>query len=295
MGYAIDYFNASDRLRPDVWAAQREAEGWDALGVGDHIRLDGRWAFHSFACLGAMAVTTERVSLATMFADSVVRSPIEFAQFALTMQTLSNGRFEAGIGAGWFDGDAELAGVRNLTASIRARRYRESVTIIREAFAGSSTFEGEFYSVLLPDWGPIADPPPLFAAVGGAWGATHIAPLVDRIEVSPGMIALRGVPDFARLRSITREDVLSLVEMARSANPQAVVGVGMFVGVGDDPSIDGIRSVLGDCFLGQFYGPAAQVADALRALHEETAVDRVSVLAVFEGNAEAIASELFAP
>lgn len=79
MGYAVDFYNVSDRARPEIWAAAREAEGWSALGVGDHITFERRWALHAFACLGAMAVRTERVSLATMFADNLVRSPVEFA------------------------------------------------------------------------------------------------------------------------------------------------------------------------------------------------------------------------
>src|SRR3954471_5293712 len=98
---------------PGPWAADREAEGWDGLGMYDHWYLStvGRGLFHPFAVLGNVAGLTSRLRLTTTFANNLARSPVEFAQAALTLQYLSAGRFDAGLGAGWSAQELEGAGL----------------------------------------------------------------------------------------------------------------------------------------------------------------------------------------
>ena len=146
MEYGVDFFNLPVTGHPGDWAAAREAEGWAALGVGDHITLQGQWALHAFPILGAMVGRTSTVKLATAFANNLVRSPVEFTQFAVTMQHLSNGRFEAGIGAGWASEYIEGSGMTYPAPPERARRYREAVLVIRELLNGGNTIQGEFYN-----------------------------------------------------------------------------------------------------------------------------------------------------
>lgn len=93
--------------------------------MGDHMTLSGFWALHAFPSLGAMAIATTRAKLATMFANNLLRSPAESAQLAVTMQELSRGRFEAGIGVGWSAPDCNAIGLALPDGPERARRYRE--------------------------------------------------------------------------------------------------------------------------------------------------------------------------
>ncbi len=292
MSLAVGFLNVPDRERPDDWAAAREAEGWDVLGIGDHIVVRDRWALHAFTCLGAMAVRTQRAQLATTFADNMVRSPSEFAQCSLTVQALSNGRFEAGLGAGWSSVDEAAAGVAKPEAAVRARRYREALRVVRELFSGGSKFDGEFYNMDLVGWGPVVNPPPIFAAVGGLWGARHVAPLVDRVEIFPGAPAVRGGAfDFAVLQQVSADVVQRLIDAAREANPVAPIGVGVFTGSGDDPAAGHLADLLADCWSGQFFGDPSKVAEALRVLERD--VDRVSVLPIVHGTTDAIVPKLF--
>lgn len=122
---------------PGAWAAAREAEGWGALGVADHIRSGANGCLHAFPVLGQFAARTEHVQLFPCFGNNLVRSPVEFAQMARTIQHLSNGRFEAGIGAGWDAAEITDAGLPYPAGPERARRFREAVLVVRELLRGS--------------------------------------------------------------------------------------------------------------------------------------------------------------
>ena len=83
-----------------AWAQRREEEGWHALGCADHFFSPNRAYPHLWVTLATFAAATSRVVLTSSFANNLFRSPIEFAQAALQMQAVSNGRFEAGLEQG---------------------------------------------------------------------------------------------------------------------------------------------------------------------------------------------------
>ena len=75
-----------DRLDPVEWAARREGEGWSGLAMADHVSSGrGGVQWHPFSAPGAMAVGTKRVSLTTAYANNLMRSPVEYAQAALSL------------------------------------------------------------------------------------------------------------------------------------------------------------------------------------------------------------------
>jgi len=139
--YGIDYYNVPDRRSPEVWAVAREQEGWSCLGIGDHVVLDQRWALHAPACLGAMAASTQHVQLATMFANNVVRSPVEFAQLALTLQSLSpkTAGSKPGSGRAGHPKTPSPSAVTVTDTPALARRYREAIRVVSQLFAGDTS------------------------------------------------------------------------------------------------------------------------------------------------------------
>lgn len=122
----------NDPIRPDLWAADRGAEGWTGVAMADHVSYGGKGWRHPFSVLGAMAASTDRVLLTTAYANNLMRSPVEVAQAALTLQALTGGRYEVGLGAGWAEAEITGSSLDYPDARTRAQRFREAVMIVRD-------------------------------------------------------------------------------------------------------------------------------------------------------------------
>jgi alkanesulfonate monooxygenase SsuD/methylene tetrahydromethanopterin reductase-like flavin-dependent oxidoreductase (luciferase family) len=223
--------------------------------------------------------------LTTTFANNLLRSPVEFVHAALTLQALSGGRFEAGLGAGWRA--ADLAGAPLPTGPIIARRYREAMVIARELLrTRTCSFHGEFYDVELTDQPlPDADPaPPLVAAVGGPWVIDHIAPLADRVEVMPMFrVGRAGVIDGAKFSEGVPDEIARLARRARDANPTAPLQVGVFLAAGSGPAVDGLAQMYAGGPLDGLAGHPRKVADRLLAL-ADLGINRVTLIELVPGS-----------
>jgi alkanesulfonate monooxygenase SsuD/methylene tetrahydromethanopterin reductase-like flavin-dependent oxidoreductase (luciferase family) len=270
-----NYTSAS--VDPREFARMAEANGFDGVGCSDHLFRTTPYP-HLWVAASAMAHVTERVFVTSSFANNLFRSPAEFAQASLTMQWLSGGRFEAGLGAGWLQPEVVGAGLDYPDAPGRARRYREAMLIVRELFdTGRCTFEGEHYSVDLPMIGPlVAGPPPLVASVGGPWTIRHVSPIADRVELKFGRSTRGGDLDGAALATSTRADLAAMVEQVRSVAPDVPIGAFTMIAVGDRTETDDIKGSLGDGLYADFVGEPAEVLDRLLALGE-LGIDRVQV------------------
>jgi alkanesulfonate monooxygenase SsuD/methylene tetrahydromethanopterin reductase-like flavin-dependent oxidoreductase (luciferase family) len=111
-----------------------------------------------------LAAHTSRVHLFPNVADLPLRPPAMLAMQAATIDVLSGGRFELGLGAGAFrDGIAGLGGPRRTTGQAR-HALGEAIDVIRASWAGQPyTYEGEYYQV------PHAEPGPRPAHDIGIW------------------------------------------------------------------------------------------------------------------------------
>lgn len=226
--------------QPAPWARARKAEGWAAISVGDHFAfLSGKYP-HVFVALGQFAAVTSSVRLVSLFNNNLVRSPVEFAYAALSLQDASGGRFEAGLGAGWQRSDCEPVGIPFPEPAPRARQLREAATIARSLLhEGSCSFRDEFYDIEVEQL-PMqcASPPPLVLAVVGLWILRHVAPLGDIVEVVAFTHVLRPARISGRACTTgTPSDIATMVERARAANPAAPIQLGLFVAAGDSPRV----------------------------------------------------------
>ena len=111
----------------------RRAEdlGFSALSVSDHLDAE-------MAPLIALAVTAEatrRLRLTTLVLANDFRHPAFLAKQASTLDLLSDGRLELGIGAGWKTTDYEQSGMRLDSPGVRIARLAEAVTVIRRHVA----------------------------------------------------------------------------------------------------------------------------------------------------------------
>jgi probable F420-dependent oxidoreductase len=162
----------------DAWvdyARKVEGLGYSTLVMGEHISWGG---LAPFPALMAAADATTRLRVATHVLINDLRNPVLLAQEVATLDLLSGGRVEFGIGAGWLIADYQAAGVPFDPASTRVRRLEEAVSLMKRLFGdGPVTFEGVSYSVHDMDLAtkPLQRPhPPLYIG-GGGKGVLSIA------------------------------------------------------------------------------------------------------------------------
>ena len=116
-------------------AAVREAErtGMRTVWTYDHLTwpllADGPW-YGAVPLLGAAAVTTSRVRLGTLVASPNFRHPVPFAKELMTLDRLSGGRIEAGVGAGTEGPDARVLGDAPSGRAERTERFAEWLTLL---------------------------------------------------------------------------------------------------------------------------------------------------------------------
>ena len=282
---------------PVVWAQTREAEGWNVLGCADHFFSPNKSYPHVWVTLATMAAATKKVKLTTSFANNLFRSPVEFAQASLQMQSVSHGRFEAGLGAGWEKAEAEGSSIPYPSPGDRAGMYIESAHIVRELFdTGSCTFSGKYYNMNVPKIGPMpaAGPPPLVASLGGPRTIKGIAPIADRVEIKLiSGITRNGSVDLPAMATIPESHLYDLVQQVRTVNPTVPLSVFILCSVGDDARTKAVENMLGDSFLGGFYGSAAKVSESMFRL-AEAGIDRVEVSPFTESSFATLATKLFA-
>ena len=131
---------ASGAASPAAWrdlARKAEDLGYSTLYVPDH--LDDQWAPMVAVTVAAEATTTLRVG--TLVLDNDFRHPVLVAKEAATLDIVTGGRFEFGLGAGWMTTDYEQSGIPMDKPSVRVSRLAESLAIIRAMWRdGSATF-----------------------------------------------------------------------------------------------------------------------------------------------------------
>jgi probable F420-dependent oxidoreductase len=152
------------------WAgtAQRaESLGFSTLVVPDHF--DNQLA--PIPALMAAADATSTIRLGSLVLNNDFRHPVAVAKEAATLDLLSDGRLELGLGAGFRQADYQTTGIPFDESALRVNRFEEAVHIIKAALETPSvTFSGKHYRV--SDYqafpAPVQTPMPLMIGGGGA-------------------------------------------------------------------------------------------------------------------------------
>ncbi len=148
------------------YARRLEGEGFATLLVADHFA--NPMACGPLMLAAAAATTTLRVG--SYVYDNDFRHPALLAKEAATIDVLSDGRLELGLGAGWHKEEYDAVGIPFDPPGVRVSRLEESIEILLRLFAGGPvTFEGNHYRIDghegLP--APIQQPIPLLIGGGG--------------------------------------------------------------------------------------------------------------------------------
>jgi len=164
-----------------------EELGFDTIGVADHL-VDwaggkGPW-FELWTLLSAIAMATTRIRLAPLVAQIPLRNPALFALQALTVDHISGGRLEIGLGIGLeIDPSYRMMGIENWAAKERVARFGEYVEIVDRLLSREeTTYQGHYYRVdgaaLRPR--PVQSPrPPIIIAAMGPVMLRHAAKHAD--------------------------------------------------------------------------------------------------------------------
>jgi F420-dependent oxidoreductase-like protein len=153
--------NATIEQYRAVWRIADEA-GFDHCWCMDHFatlgsRDDGP-IFEAWALLAAMAAATSRTRVGCAVTGNTYRHPAVLAKAAVTVDHLSGGRLEFGIGAGWAENEHTMLGLPFGTAGDRADRLEEACQVIRSLWTQArASFAGQHYQLT----GAVAEPKPV--------------------------------------------------------------------------------------------------------------------------------------
>jgi F420-dependent oxidoreductase-like protein len=158
-----------------VWRLADEG-GFDHLWIFDHFNpiggapLDGV-IWEGWTLLAAMAEATSRVRIGNMVTGNTYRHPGVLAKIATTVDHLSAGRLEFGIGAGWAEVEHTMLGLDFPGVGERLRRLDEACTVIKKLWTEErADFDGRYYNLTgaLANPKPVQRPyPPIWIGGGG--------------------------------------------------------------------------------------------------------------------------------
>jgi alkanesulfonate monooxygenase SsuD/methylene tetrahydromethanopterin reductase-like flavin-dependent oxidoreductase (luciferase family) len=129
-----------------------EELGFDLVGTGDHFvdwsNPPSPW-FEMWTVLAAVAATTTKIRFGPSVAQIPLRNPAMFARQALTVDHISNGRLELGLGLGLtIDPSYDIIGIPNWSNKERVKRFTEYVEIVDQLLSNEVTsYKGDYYEV----------------------------------------------------------------------------------------------------------------------------------------------------
>jgi F420-dependent oxidoreductase-like protein len=174
----------------DVWRIADEA-GFDHVWNFDHLAAIGdggpdRPIYEGWTLQAAMAEATKRVRIGCMVTGNTYRNPVVLAKMAVTVDHLSGGRLEFGIGAGWAEIEHQMYGIEG--RDHRVGYLSESLQIIKSLFTQERTnFEGRYYHFkdAIANPKPIQKPyPPIWIGASGATTLRLVARHADVWNIS---------------------------------------------------------------------------------------------------------------
>ncbi|TDC78409.1 TIGR03621 family F420-dependent LLM class oxidoreductase [Actinomadura sp. 7K507] len=222
----------SIRSGAELTATARRAEdlGYDTLVLRDHFVAEPFGdQLAPMVALASAAAVTSTLRLGTMVLANDYRHPVILAKEAATLDHLSGGRFELGVGAGWLRDEYEAAGMPFDEAGTRVGRLEESLEILRSLLDGrTTTFAGDHYRIdgLTAFPSPGRRPP---LAVGA--GSRRMLGIAGRHADTVGVLP-RALPEGAISEEVTErlpESIARKVGQVREAAGGRDVELSMMV------------------------------------------------------------------
>ena len=141
---------------PTLRAACREAEagGFDAFSRPDHLLAEGVLGppgaplLECFTTIAALVPTTTRLRFLQTVTCSSFRNPALLAKMVATLDVISGGRMELGIGAGWLRAEYEAYGYEFPPMPVRLEQLHEALRVVKLLWSGESVdFGGDYFKL----------------------------------------------------------------------------------------------------------------------------------------------------
>ncbi|HMF04154.1 MAG TPA: LLM class flavin-dependent oxidoreductase [Acidimicrobiia bacterium] len=233
-----------------------EAAGFDSVWLMDHLAAPAapQWdTLEGWTLAAGLATRTTRVRLGHLVTADPFRHPALLAKMAATVDALSDGRLELGLGWGSVDEELHAFGIDARTAPERAARLGDTLEILARMFAGEPfDYSGSHYRLE----GAVGRPRPVQAHIpvhiGGA-GPKLTMPLV------------REFADWWNCPSYAAERLAELAPLAGGARVSVQHPIGLAAGAGDRDEVDAVTRRRFGSWGGVVTGTADAVAAALTA------------------------------
>jgi probable F420-dependent oxidoreductase len=277
--FGVQVSTAPNRSAWVELARRVEAHGYSTLTMPDHFTDQ----LSPVPALMAAADATTSLRVGALVFDNDYRHPVVLAKDLATIDLLSDGRLEIGIGAGWMRTDYDAAGLPYDTPGVRIDRFAEGLEVLKGLMGEAPcTFHGKHYTISdlqgMPK--PVQRPhPPILIGGGGRRVLTIAAQHADIVGINGTMSA--GAIDGSALSSMSAEAVDGKLAIVREAAGDRMAQVELnvrafFVAVTNDRkgTAESIGEMIGfvpdDVLASPFalMGTAAQIADDLRERRE---------------------------
>jgi probable F420-dependent oxidoreductase len=197
-------------------AISAEQHGFSSIALNDHFNS----TVAPLLGLQAMAAATSHIRIATAVLNQDLRHPAVLAKEVATLDVLSGGRLELGLGAGWVRADYDQSGIPFDSAAERIERLEENIDILKGLFSNDQcNFAGRHYSVTGLDGTPKpVQPggPPIMVGGGGRKILSMAGRRADIIQVLGASFGTRGavVDDLSSFRVEAFEQRLEWIAAA---------------------------------------------------------------------------------
>jgi len=187
--FGVQLSNASSGPAWRDLARTIEGLGYSSLFIPDHFEDQ----FGPLVALTVAAEATTGLKVGSLVFGNDYRHPIVLAKEIATLDLVSEGRVEFGLGAGWMTTDYEQSGIPNDPPGVRISRLSESLQIMKSLWAtGAATLDGEHYTIKGAIGAPLPHSrphPPIIIGGGGRRVLGIAAREADIVGVNPSLAA----------------------------------------------------------------------------------------------------------
>ncbi|MFC7450452.1 LLM class F420-dependent oxidoreductase [Rhodococcus daqingensis] len=279
-------------------AQKAEELGYDSFMIPDHLGNQ----VGPIAALGALAVATDKIRIGTAVLANGFRHPAVLAKDAATIDVLSGGRLELGIGAGWMKEEFDKGGITYDSPGVRIAKLAETLEILDTLLRGQEcNFQGEYYQINglkgspRPRQGPR---PPIVVGGGGPKMLALAAKYADIISLAPpsnkdGKMLLSGITMEATAARVERireaagdrfDDIelnWTITTIMPTDDREAMAEMALAaLDNGYPPNIEvdvklTVEQILNSPYLA--FGSYEEIADQIRSVREKTSMSYVGI------------------
>ncbi len=210
--FGVQVNATGDRREWTELARTIESLGYSTITMPDHFNDQ----LAPVPALQCAADATSTLRLGALVYDNDYKHPVVLAKELATMDVLSEGRVEIGLGAGWMVSDYEQSGIAYDPAGVRVSRLIEGLAVVKGALGPVAfSFEGEHYTITdyngLPK--PVQSLPPVLIGGGGPRVLRFAARQADIVGINATLTS--GAIDASTFASMTAEAVDDKVRLVR--------------------------------------------------------------------------------